>query len=53
MSPYPYSGISAKAVLSATYAALVLVARFAAGGYLAGRQRPLDWRPGRSKPLGE
>jgi hypothetical protein len=41
VSPYPYAGISAKglAVLSATYSALVLVASFGAGGYLAGRLR--------------
>jgi hypothetical protein len=41
VSPYPYAGLSAKAiaVLSATYAALVMVASFAAGGYLAGRLR--------------
>src|SRR5262245_48674278 len=41
VSPYPYAGLSASAiaVLSATYAALVLVASFAAGGYLAGRLR--------------
>jgi hypothetical protein len=50
VSPYPWAGISAKglAVLSATYAALVTVASFGAGGYLAGRLRtpwsaaPLD-----------
>ncbi len=41
VSPYPWAGISAKglAVLSATYAALVTVASFGAGGYLAGRLR--------------
>jgi len=41
VSPYPYAGLSSKAiaVLSATYAALVMVASFAAGGYLAGRLR--------------
>ena len=39
VSPYPYAGLSAKAIalLSATYAALVMVASFGAGGYLAGR----------------
>ena len=41
VSPYPYAGISAKglAVLTATYVALVTVASFGAGGYLAGRLR--------------
>jgi hypothetical protein len=41
VSPYPYAGLSAKAlaVLSATYAALVVAASFGAGGYLAGRTR--------------
>jgi hypothetical protein len=41
VSPYPYAGLSAKAIaiLSATYAALVMVASFGAGGYLAGRLR--------------
>jgi hypothetical protein len=41
VSPYPFAGISARglAVLTGTYTALVLVASFAAGGYLAGRQR--------------
>ncbi len=50
VSPYPWAGISARglAVLSAAYAALVTVASFGAGGYLAGRLRtpwstaPLD-----------
>lgn len=47
ISPYPYAGISAKAlaVLAGTYAALVAVASFAAGGYLAGRLRT-PWSPG-------
>jgi hypothetical protein len=51
VSPYPWAGISAKglAVLSATYAALVTVASFGAGGYLAGRLRA-PWPTG---PLGE
>ena len=46
VSPYPYAGISAKglAVLAGTYAALVAVASFAAGGYLAGRVRT-PWTP--------
>src|SRR5262245_21934109 len=41
VSPYPYAGLSARAVaiLSATYAALVVAASFAMGGYLAGRLR--------------
>lgn len=41
VSPYPYAGIPAKglAVLTGTYTALVMVASFAAGGYLAGRLR--------------
>ena len=41
VSPYAYAGISAKglAVLAATYAVLVQVASFGAGGYLAGRMR--------------
>ena len=41
VSPQPYAGISAKAlaVLAGLYAALVHVASFAAGGYLAGRMR--------------
>lgn len=40
-SPQPYAGLSAKAlaVLAGLYAALVHVASFAAGGYLAGRMR--------------
>lgn len=41
ISPHPYAGISAKglAVLTGTYTALVMVASFAAGGYLTGRLR--------------
>jgi hypothetical protein len=41
VSPYPYAGISAKglAVLTGTYVALVTVASFGSGGYLAGRLR--------------
>jgi hypothetical protein len=41
VSPYPYAGISAKglAVLTGTFVALVTVASFGAGGYLAGRLR--------------
>jgi hypothetical protein len=41
VSPQPYAGISAKglAVLAGVYIALVHVASFAAGGYLAGRMR--------------
>jgi len=41
VSPYAYAGISAKgaAILAAVYLALVMVASFAAGGYLAGRMR--------------
>ena len=44
VSPYPYAGISAKglAVLTGTYVALVTVASFGAGGYLAGRL-PSPW----------
>jgi hypothetical protein len=40
-SPQPYAGLSAKAlaVLAGLYAALVHVASFGAGGYLAGRMR--------------
>jgi hypothetical protein len=40
-SAQPYAGLSAKglAVLAGTYAALVHVASFATGGYLAGRMR--------------
>ena len=40
-SPQPYAGLSAKAlaVLAGLYAALVHVASFGAGGYLAGRLR--------------
>lgn len=47
VSPYPYAGLSAKAavILSGTYAALVTVGAFAAGGYLAGRLRA-PWRAG-------
>lgn len=47
VSPYPYAGLSAKAtaILSGTYAALVMVGAFAAGGYLAGRLRA-PWRAG-------
>lgn len=45
VSPYAYAGISAKgaAILAAVYLALVMVASFAAGGYLAGRMRA-PWR---------
>lgn len=45
VSPYAYAGISAKgaAILSAVYLALVMVASFAAGGYIAGRMRS-PWR---------
>ncbi|MFO1163283.1 MAG: hypothetical protein U1E60_30920 [Reyranellaceae bacterium] len=41
VSPYPYAGLSAKAIgiLSATYAVLVVGVSFALGGYLAGRTR--------------
>ena len=41
VSPYPYAGLSAKAlgILSATFAAIVVVVSFALGGYLAGRAR--------------
>src|SRR5215813_2952308 len=41
VSPYPYAGLSAKAIviLGGVYAALVMVASFGAGGYLAGRLR--------------
>jgi hypothetical protein len=41
VSPYPYAGLSARAMalLSGTYTALVMVGSFAAGGYLAGRMR--------------
>ena len=44
VSPYPYAGLSAKgiAVLAGTYVALVTVASFAAGGYMAGRLR-MPW----------
>src|SRR5436190_12073722 len=40
-SPYPYAGASAKAlaVISGLYAAITMVAAFAAGGYIAGRMR--------------
>ena len=45
VSPYPYAGISGKgaAILAAVYLALVMVASFAAGGYIAGRMRS-PWR---------
>jgi hypothetical protein len=45
VSPYRYAGISAKgaAVLAGVYLALVMVASFAAGGYVAGRMRS-PWR---------
>ena len=45
VSPYPYAGISAKgaAIAAAVYLALVMVASFAAGGYIAGRMRT-PWR---------
>jgi len=45
VSPYAYAGISAKgaAILAAVYLALVMVASFAAGGYIAGRMRS-PWR---------
>ncbi len=45
VSPYAYAGMSAKgaAILAAVYLALVMVASFAAGGYLAGRMRS-PWR---------
>lgn len=41
VSPQPYAGLSARAIaiLAAVYAAIVHVAAFAAGGYLAGRAR--------------
>lgn len=41
VSPQPYAGLSAQAlaVLAGLYAALVHVASFSAGGYLAGRMR--------------
>jgi hypothetical protein len=41
VSPYPYAGLSARAIgiLSATYAVLVVGVSFALGGYLAGRTR--------------
>ena len=41
VSPYQYAGISAKgaAIAAAVYLALVMVASFAAGGYIAGRMR--------------
>lgn len=41
VSPYPYAGLSARAIgiLSATYALLVVGVSFALGGYLAGRTR--------------
>lgn len=45
VSPYAYAGVSAKgaAILAAVYIALVMVASFAAGGYIAGRMRT-PWR---------
>lgn len=45
VSPYAYAGMSAKgaAILAAVYLALVMVASFAAGGYIAGRMRS-PWR---------
>ncbi len=45
VSPYQYAGISAKgaAIVAAVYLALVMVASFAAGGYIAGRMRT-PWR---------
>jgi hypothetical protein len=45
VSPYPYAGISAKgaAIVAAVYLALVMVASFASGGYIAGRMRT-PWR---------
>lgn len=45
VSPYAYAGVSAKgaAILAAVYLALVMVASFAAGGYIAGRMRS-PWR---------
>lgn len=45
VSPYAYAGISARgaAILAAVYVALVMVASFAAGGYIAGRMRS-PWR---------
>lgn len=45
VSPYAYAGISGKgaAILAAVYLALVMVASFAAGGYIAGRMRS-PWR---------
>ena len=45
VSPYAYAGISTKgaAILAAVYLALVMVASFAAGGYIAGRMRS-PWR---------
>ncbi len=41
VSPYPYAGLSAKAmgIITGTYTALVMVGAFSAGGYLAGRLR--------------
>lgn len=53
VSPYPFAGISAKglAILAGTYAALVAVASFGAGGYLAGRLRT-PWGAG-ARPPGE
>src|SRR6266700_7412490 len=47
VSPHSYAGISAKgiAVLAGLYSALVHVASFGAGGYLAGRMRT-PWSAG-------
>ena len=47
VSPQPYAGISAQglAILAGTYAILVHVGSFAAGGYLAGRLRA-PWTSG-------
>ncbi|WP_421998879.1 hypothetical protein [Reyranella sp.] len=49
VSPHPYAGLSAKAVLilTAVYIAIVHVASFGAGGYLAGRTRS-PWVEGNS-----
>lgn len=45
VSPYAYAGVAAKgaAILAAVYLALVMVASFATGGYIAGRMRA-PWR---------
>jgi hypothetical protein len=47
VSPHPYAGLSVRAttILTGTYTALVAVAAFAAGGYLAGRLRT-PWKAG-------